>query len=310
MRHLGLLVFASLLAALAGCNGGTSTPADGGGSDTGAADSGASDTGAADTGASDTGATDTGGGDTGMSDAGGQPDTGPGTDTGVPCGPATDCGIGLYCHTPDGMCSGTGSCERADPGATCPGVYAPVCGCDGVTYNNPCDAARNGTAVDTSAVCAGTTPCHLDSECAGGEFCNRPDGVCGGVGNCASRGIGRFCSDVCEPECGCDGNSYVNDCQRRQAGVSLASLGNCPGGTPACAAGGGCCATTGDCGMMQECVGGHPGAMTGRCEPIPAPPECWTDFDCDATRGLHCMGFFVCPCGSTCPRPDTTGTCM
>ncbi|MDB5212081.1 MAG: putative protease inhibitor [Myxococcaceae bacterium] len=46
----------------------------------------------------------------------------------------------------------TGKCE-AKP-EFCPAVIIPVCGCDGKTYNNSCEANRSGASVAKSGACA------------------------------------------------------------------------------------------------------------------------------------------------------------
>jgi hypothetical protein len=67
--------------------------------------------------------------------------------------------------------------------------------------------------------------------CDAGEFCQFKPGTCGRFdmfGVCAK--MPRFCPQVTSRKlqvCGCNGQTFGNDCMRRQAGASLAHRGKC-----------------------------------------------------------------------------------
>src|SRR5207248_938275 len=63
------------------------------------------------------------------------------------CATNADCGAGSYC-------AGKGACPSSKrPGAcaakpqACPRIFKQVCGCDGKTYGNGCDASAAGVTV-------------------------------------------------------------------------------------------------------------------------------------------------------------------
>ena len=75
------------------------------------------------------------------------------------------CNSALFCHLPDGQCSApdaAGTCAKAPD--FCMRVSRPVCGCNGKTYMNECEARHAKVAIDTTGACKkpppapGTTP--------------------------------------------------------------------------------------------------------------------------------------------------------
>lgn len=67
------------------------------------------------------------------------------------CTTNADCDPEDYCAKPMGDCAAPGSCEvRPD---FCTTVFMPVCGCDGVTYSNACEAASEGVNVAHDGPC-------------------------------------------------------------------------------------------------------------------------------------------------------------
>jgi hypothetical protein len=67
--------------------------------------------------------------------------------------------------------------------------------------------------------------CTSDADCNAGEFCDHETCYVDSPGACSS--IPEVCTAVYDPVCGCDGYTYSNDCERRQAMVSLAHTGVC-----------------------------------------------------------------------------------
>lgn len=96
-----------------------------------------------------------------------------------------DCAPGESCT--DGSCVAV---------CSCPDLFAPVCGADGVTYSNACEAG-----------CAGVAIAH--------------------EGSCEA---GCVCPDVWDPVCGLDGTTYGNGCEAACAGVAVAHAGECAAG--------------------------------------------------------------------------------
>jgi len=143
------------------------------------------------------------------------------------------CGESFYCQYEEGTCGdGDQSGVCAARPEICAEIYSPVCGCDGRTYGNACEAAGQGVSIRRQ----GTCPVDGDAICGGiagfvcgeREVCKFELGTCGAAdqsGVCIA--VPNVCATVVDEICGCDEQTYSNECEAERAGVSVLRRGAC-----------------------------------------------------------------------------------
>gem|GEM_PF-660166 len=140
---------------------------------------------------------------------------------------------------------------------------------DDIVTDNPVtdDSVDESTRPDGDTI--GAT-CATIEDCSVGMFCKKSDGDCTGSGVCDIK------PDDCTGDevsvCGCDGQSYTNECWANNTGVNVLAADVCP--TPTACSGdgvnGGCADPATYCRAINDACGGE-----GFCELIPLECPDW-----------------------------------
>lgn len=161
------------------------------------------------------------------------------------------------------------------------GLWLAACGDDGAPAEpdagrdaGPVAAADAGPGLPEAGADAGPAGCA--SGCGGGFFCEREPGDCDGSERCSR--VPDVCPPTGTPVCGCDGETYASDCERRRAGVSKDRDGPCEGLVcePVCADPFYCAREDGSDGCTGPGVCNLPG-IPFECEAAPEEPVCGCD---------------------------------
>jgi hypothetical protein len=148
-----------------------------------------------------------------------------------PCEPGNPaaCREAEVCLTPPGHCDLSREAECVPRPPECPVETGPVCGCDGITYDNLCLMIQAGVSLLDDAPCGASSGCSEHADCGEEAVCLTPPGHCDLTHEAECVPLPEACPAEAFAVCGCDGNTYPSHCQAVQERASIAHEGPCPG---------------------------------------------------------------------------------
>jgi hypothetical protein len=134
-------------------------------------------------------------------------------------------------YSPIGGECGPIDCNDRDPwinpGMVCLEIFDPVCGADGKTYSNSCEALKHCMQIKHEGECAQSPTCPDADE----DGYSPRGGACGPI-DCNDLdpeiNPGVQCPEIYAPVCGVDGKTYSNTCFAKQHCVQIKHEGECP----------------------------------------------------------------------------------
>jgi hypothetical protein len=181
-----------------GCGGSDESGGGGSGSGGSGATSGSAGTGG--TGGTGTGGTGASAGSGGFAGSDSCPITGAAGSTGKLCGGkgGAQCDLGEYCDYPDDSCGTTDQIGECKAPPTCGISCSAVCGCNGLSYFDRCNANLQGVDVVADKSCVPGNggegaSCFGDPDCQTGFKCCKSCGAIGCPQACTQIATGGSC---------------------------------------------------------------------------------------------------------------------